>query len=277
MLHLHLVKTHAHDGLDCLLSALPGECVIYTHHLSNLILHFVSDNKRCPIVILLWHGLNLLFLEVRSKLFGHLGKHLPGQLDRVLGTIPERHKLDNVSLCILVECLGVQRSHIGVKLHHFIEIGVTNANNNNRESKTTRSDDLIYSFLHIVDNPISNNQNNGILLIVLTLLHAHLVYKSVHILQNFAEMSWAIQLHLLERLIVGIEHPLHCVALWLEDVSVQSEAVGSRVVGGSWQLCPETIHWVHLVGVVVLDDAQHTLDRGSVFVYKILRVQEVEG
>ena len=50
-----------------------------------------------------------------------------------------------------------------------------------------------------------------------------------------------------------------------------------RVVGRAWQFASEAVDGVHLVGVVILDDAHDWLDGGSVFVNESVGVKVMQG
>jgi hypothetical protein len=95
------------------------------------------------------------------------------------------------------------------------------------------------------------------LLILLTDFSLLLAAESIDVFQDTRKVCWTIQLNLLQRRVVSIKNALHAVALWFEDVAVQSEAVRGRVVWSSRKLTAEAVGWVHLVGVVVLDDAHN--------------------
>ena len=118
MLSLHWIKSHPLNSLDSHLPLLSRILIIDTHHLRNLVLHFVSDYKSSPVVESLWHWLDVVLREVRGQLLWNLGKDLLCQFNRVFSTVSEGDELDNISLRIFVEGLRVERGNIGIELNH---------------------------------------------------------------------------------------------------------------------------------------------------------------
>jgi len=119
---------------------------------------------------------------------------------------------------------------------------------------------LINSLLHIVDDAISDDQKNQVLLVPLRHLEA-LRHVASHF-KYFIEVSWSVQLHLFKRVLVSIKDAIQSITFWVEDVSVQGEAVRSSVLRqtSEFELATEAERWELLVGVVKLEDISHRLE-----------------
>ena len=118
MLGLHWVKSHPLDSLNSHLPLLSCISIIDSHHLCNLVLHFVSNNQGSPVFESFWHWFDIVLSKVRGQLFWNLSKDLLCQLYGVFCTVSEWDELDNVSLRIFVESLRVERGNISIELHH---------------------------------------------------------------------------------------------------------------------------------------------------------------
>lgn len=78
-------------------------------------------------------------------------------------------------------------------------------------------------------------------------------------------MCRAVKAHLVDCIPVGFDYTLNTVALWIEDVTIKSEAVvGCLKVG--WDRGTETECRYLFICVIVLQNAAHTLYRIVVFV-----------
>jgi len=75
-------------------------------------------------------------------------------------------------------------------------------------------------------------------------------------------MSGPVQLHVLEGLLVSLKHSFQAITLWIEDVSIQSEAVAScsTVVDSQIEFAAKTKGWELLIRVVKLEDVAYRLE-----------------
>ena len=69
---------------------------------------------------------------------------------------------------------------------------------------------------------------------------------------------------------------MHGVAFRLENVSVECETVRGSRIWASGKLSTESINWIHLIGVVVLNNSKDSLDCSRVLINEILRVHEMK-
>ena len=98
--------------------------------------------------------------------------------------------------------------------------------------------------------------------------------ESIYVVQKACEIGWPVELYFLERCEVSIEDSLHAIYFRIKDVPIKSKAVGSVIhVRAHWQFPSETIHWVQLVSVVVLNDVHDSLNSPCIIVLVVLRIQ----
>ena len=98
----------------------------------------------------------------------------------------------------------------------------------------------------------------------------HLVYLSrLHLIVDFTdyliEIGWSVQISVLQSFLIMTDHFSDSVYSWVEDVSVECEAVGSsRRVGRN---CPaEAVQIYHLVAIVELQNITDSADGVKILV-----------
>ena len=95
-----------------------------------------------------------MVFHVADELLGNFFEHLLSEVTSTDGMI-EAYKLDDITLCNF--SLIAKAATIAIKLLHSIEIGVTDTNNNNGAWQLCQLDDLVDSFIHIMDGTVSEN------------------------------------------------------------------------------------------------------------------------
>lgn len=118
---------------------------------------------------------------------------------------------------------GEQRRFIGVQSIHRFEFIFADSHNDDRQRQVRASDDLVDCLLHVVDNAVGNDQQNVIFLVVLRDFCG--LAAAVDFRNDGAEVRWAVQTYLLNRVHVGLQHSFKAVAFGLEDISIESKAM----------------------------------------------------
>ena len=80
-------------------------------------------------------------------------------------------------------------------------------------------------------------------------------------------MSRTIKLDFGSSIIVSIENALKLVALRAENVSIKSKTVRSSPTRAISQPSSETVNWIHLVGVIILQNIHNGGDGLRVIIY----------
>ena len=62
------------------------------------------------------------------------------------------------------------------------------------------------------------------------------------------------KLNFLQGRVIRIHDSLYPLDLWLENIPIESKAVGGSLVGRPVNLATETVDWIHLVVVVAVQD-----------------------
>ena len=91
--------------------------------------------------------------------------------------------------------------------------------------------DFINSFLQIINDPVSQNKTDGVLLVTLTHLLLLLVSEPINQTQDTAKLRISMQPDLLDGIIVARHHPFDPVSLRSINVAVQCKAVADFIVG----------------------------------------------
>ena len=131
---------------------------------------------------------------------------------------------------------------------------------------------MINGLLHIVDDTISDDQANVVLLIHLVNLRGlHLI---VHLVENLIEVGRSIQISVLQCFLVMTDNFCDSVDSWIEDVSVQCKAMGGPL--RVWRnRTAKAVQIDHFVTIVKLQDITDSAD--SVKILVALRVEVVKG
>ena len=104
----------------------------------------------------------------------------------------------------------------------------------------------------------------------------HLVYLSrlhliVNFTQNLVEIGWSVQISALQSFLIMTDHFIDSVYSWVEDVSVECEAVGSsRRVGRNRPA--EAVQIYHLVAIVELQNVTDSADGVKILVAAWVKV-----
>jgi len=153
---LDLVSIHAHFStfIDHGHPSTTEEIKWLMHHVSNLIIHFISDLNLSSVIELSWIWLNSFALEIACKLLRDLSKDLLGKSDWVSLKITIWYKLYYISVSILSQFLGVKWCNVTIQLLHLIEVCVSNTYDNVTQWERRALYDLFYSVLEICDTTI---------------------------------------------------------------------------------------------------------------------------
>lgn len=175
-----------------------------------------------------------------------------------MGVFEERDKLDDVTLLVLLVPLGVEGRLVCIKLFHAGEVGAADANDDDGEWETGGGHNRINRLLHVHDGTIGQDQQDRVLLIILRLL-LHLLHAvSVHVLEDGCEVGWPEQAGLRNRVLIHAKNALHAVALGVEDVAIEGEAVAN--LHTFEETAAEAEHWVLLIRIILLQNASNTHD-----------------
>ena len=110
-------------------------------------------------------GLYVMLAHPVEKLPWNLHERLFGQQVWIMLEVVEGHKLHNICSHILAVGARVQSLVVAIKCLHRVELGITNADNNDAEWILRASHDLIDCLVHIGDHTISDNHQNVELLV----------------------------------------------------------------------------------------------------------------
>lgn len=199
-----------------------------------------------------WVGHNVLSLEVLDQLVRHLAQHFLRQQIGVSGEVPEWHKLHNVSGLVSAGSLRIQRVGIGIQGIHVIELEVANANDDYGQRQAGSSHNLVRGRRHVRDGSICENQQNGVLLLILITLRHLLRTISIDIAQKLSKVRWAIELTLSNCTPVDPEDTFNSGNFWIGNVAVEREAVGSSLIAG--EPGSKTVNRVLLIFVIMLQN-----------------------
>ena len=102
----------------------------------------------------------------------------------------ERYKLDDICCHILAIGLGVKCFVVSIKNFHSFEISFAYTNDNDGDWQIRASHNFVNSLLHIVNDSICQNTQDGVLLVHLVDLSSlHLI---VYFTKDLVEVSWSI-------------------------------------------------------------------------------------
>eukprot|EP00355_Strombidium_rassoulzadegani_P005584 CAMPEP_0168619926 /NCGR_PEP_ID=MMETSP0449_2-20121227/6860_1 /TAXON_ID=1082188 /ORGANISM="Strombidium rassoulzadegani, Strain ras09" /LENGTH=159 /DNA_ID=CAMNT_0008660889 /DNA_START=478 /DNA_END=954 /DNA_ORIENTATION=+ len=158
----------------------------------------------------------------------------------VISEVSEWHELDNISAHVLLILPGVKWLIVGIQNIHAVKISLPNANDHDGEGKVSPPNNLVDSLLHITDDSIRNDQQDLILLVVLGYLHG--LSSPIDSVYDIGEVCWAVQLDVSDGPLVTVHDPVDPFALWIKDVSVESEAVARGIVDGG-NYCSKSVSW----------------------------------
>jgi hypothetical protein len=218
--------------------------------------------------------LNAGRLEVFGDLCWNLTKHLFCQERRVTAVFEIRHKLNNVPRLVLFKLGRVKWCFICVQLLHTGEVGLANADNDNGEWEAGRHDDSINSLLHVHNSTISQNKQDGVLLIVLRHFLHFLLAVAHDILYYRREKSRSHQGRPLYRVLVNIQDALHAYHLRSENVAIKCKTMAYLL--RLHDFTSETINRILLVGIVLFQDVANGHESVHILIWLAVRVQKVQ-
>lgn len=215
------------------------------------------------LFFLCWLGQNVPLQIVVNYLAWYLLQRLFGQLEGISFEFPEWYKLNNVPCHKLLKLSGVKRLGISVKGVHAAKVGITHSDNDDRQRMFGSTDNLVYCLLHIVDDTISEDQQDLILLVKL-IVNSGLT-SVVHFFQDLTKVGWAIEINPSQTMHVRFHHTFEPLALWLENVTVQSKAVTCSALV-RLDTRSESVSRDLFVAVIVLKDITHRFKCLQVFI-----------
>ena len=93
--------------------------------------------------------------------------------------------------------------------------------------------------------------------------HIRCLSLIVELVQDLIKVSWSIKVDSLERIAIVLDGFLNTVDSWVENVSVQGEAMGC-LIRYRWDVTSKAIQIDHFVSVVELEDVTNVLDDGKI-------------
>ena len=149
------------------------------------------------------------------------------KLGRVILEFSERHELYNIGLHVLFVPHGVERHFVSIQDIHALKIITAYTDNDDTERKSATTHNLVNCFLHIVDDSISDDEQDLVLLVHLidVLRLSHIVYE----LDDRCEISRAVQIDVFKRVFVCFNYTVETVNFRVENVSIKGKTVRCSV------------------------------------------------
>ena len=175
---------------------------------------------RCDVVLA--HEVEKLCWDLHE---GLLGQHVRVSLKVVVG-----NELDDISSHVLAISVRVKSFFIAIKHLHATEVCFADTHNDNGHGHLGAPDNLVDRLVHVVDHTIGDNDED------VELLGVGLLHVTLHVIadlvKNRAKVSWAVEVRLVDSVLIARQHTLNTIDTWIKDVAVQCEAVrGALGVG----------------------------------------------
>jgi len=146
---------------------------------------------------------------------------------------------------------------ISFKSIHIFKVSITDSNNNNCKRICWSSNNLINCSFHIIDNTISNNQQDLEFLIVLITWvgFANIVHFADHIFK----ISWAWKLNVLNNMLITSTYFCQISNSWIKYITVHCETMWS--LSHVWlNTSTKTIEIYFFRSIIELEDAPYLLN-----------------
>lgn len=145
--------------------------------------------------------------------------------------VSKGYKLHNISTHLLSVLLTVERFIVRIKDIHRGEVSRTNTNYDDGKGVVTSTHDFIDSSLHVIDDSVSDDQQDVVLLVCLgdCLRLGHLIHQ----VQDRSKVSRSIQIDRVNGFFVGFNYTVDSIDLRVKYVAVQGETVVGSL--GVWR------------------------------------------
>mmetsp|Transcript_51539 Transcript_51539/g.104893 ORF Transcript_51539/g.104893 Transcript_51539/m.104893 type:complete len:355 (+) Transcript_51539:254-1318(+) len=187
-----------------------------------------------------------------------------------------RHKLDDISLGCLVASL--EQFLVAVQSFHACKVSCAHADYDDTQRLGGGGHNGCFGRLHVVDHTVGDDEQDGVLLVGLRAVGGGGDGRGCA--EKRAEKSRTREVDIIHAVLVCLHDSLH--SMHLQPTPVDREAVLGRrhVAVRLTHLGAESVHWVHLVGVIGPKDLSHSLDGALVRVHlptvrRVLEVQRV--
>lgn len=183
----------------------------------------------------------------------------------------ERYKLDDICRHVLFIGIRVKCFVVCIKNFHSFEICFTYSHDNDGDWQRRASNNLVNSLLHIVNDSICQNAQDGILLVHLVDLSClHLI---VCFTKNLIEVGWSIKIYSRKGALIMADHFINPVYSWVKDIAIQGKAVGATLIVRVD--CPaKAIKVDQLVTVIVLKDISYSPNGFHVLITSRVKVMK---
>lgn len=206
------------------------------------------------VLTLLRARLHVVVLHVGQQLVGDLRQHL---LRQNAGSTSSRlvvhHELGDVTSCIV--SAGRQNLAVTVQVLHLGEVGTADADDNDRHWRVGGGNDGGLGGVHVVDGTISQDEQDGVLLIRRTELTRCDVIRGT---EQRSEQRRSGENHIVDGSLVDRLHAFDALGFCL-STGLQTEAVlhGQELSIVSFHTSSEAEDRICLVSVVRLQDVSH--------------------
>lgn len=191
----------------------------------------------------------------------------------VVSEVLVRHKLDDVTLHLLLERLGIERLVISVQHVHRSEVSIADANDDDGKRKIRATNDLINCFLHVTDDAVGQNHKQVVLLVVLGDLDGFTAV--IDVLDDLREVCWPVELGHIESTLICFDYTRDAIALRPKVVSIQGKLVIGLVK--ALNAGSKSISRNQFVRVIVLKDATNSLQRLQVLIKSRVAIMQRLG
>lgn len=134
--------------------------------------------EHCSLGLIGWVRGDIFGPEVIQELIRNFVKSLFSEQHGIVLEFAEWNELHDISVHIPLVLVREERGFISIKLVHGTEVSIADTHNDNGERVARATDNLVNSSLHVIDNTVSNDKQNVILLILLG--HIHRLSHVVH-------------------------------------------------------------------------------------------------
>jgi hypothetical protein len=176
---------------------------------------------------------------------------------RVVFKLVEGNELNDISLGVLVPSSTEKGLVVTIKCLHVWEVSISNTNNDNGHGVARTSHNLINCLSHVVNDTVCDDQQNLKLLVLeVSRICLNVV---IHLVQNWSEMGRAIQINMLQTVLVVGNHFVEPINARVKDVAIHGKAVRSSLTVRR-NCTAETIQVDKFVCIVELQNVSHWLD-----------------
>lgn len=193
---------------------------------------------------------------------------------RAVFKLIEGNELDNVRRHILAVGRRVEGLFVAIKHLHRSEVSIADTHDDYGHRQLGAAHDFVNRLLHIVNHTIGQDQQNVELLSVLRYIGR--LGVCIGLLENLAEVGWAVKRTRVEGGLVVRNHLLNAVDARIKDITVKGEAMRGALVERR-DRSAKAVQVDHLVAVVELKDVTDAFDGLQVLIASRVKVMERGG